>query len=96
MAGFNYVYPNLPELILLSRHTVIGVHAHDSSVGYEVGDRLHNIPGVFPPRQPSQKPKLDSHESKAYPRQPLKEGTQLSSSQRIGQFLCRRYRDTSS
>ena len=60
-----------PELILLSRNAVIGVHAHDGTIGDKIGYRFHDIPGVFPPRQSSQEAKLNSHESKTNPSQSL-------------------------
>ena len=32
-------------------------HSHGSAIAPEVGDRLHDIPGVLPPGQPSKEAK---------------------------------------
>ncbi|MEQ2197180.1 hypothetical protein XENOCAPTIV_024804 [Xenoophorus captivus] len=40
------------------------------AISDEVGDRLHDIPGVFPPSQPGQDPKLRRHVRHAAPEDP--------------------------
>lgn len=37
----------------------VGIGGHGGSVGDEVGDRLHDVPGVLPPGQASQDTELN-------------------------------------
>lgn len=53
---------------LFGQHEV-SVASHGGAVCDEVGDRLHDVPGVLPPRQPRQHPKLHAHQAQAHPRQ---------------------------
>ena len=66
----------------LSGDAVVCVHGHGGAVGDEVGHRLHNIPGVFPPGQSSQDSELDRHQAQAEPSQhrslPLRFRTKLA------------------
>lgn len=48
----------------------VGVHGHCGAVGDEVGDGLHDIPGVLPPGQSSQNAKLGGHVRHAAPQHP--------------------------
>lgn len=45
----------------------VGKHGHGGAVRDKVGHRLHDVPGVLPPREPGKEPKLQRHEGHAAP-----------------------------
>lgn len=53
----------------LSREHEVGVHGERGAVGDEVGDRLHDVPRVLPPREPRQHPELRAHQRQPEPRE---------------------------
>lgn len=54
----------------LAREHKVGVHGHGRAVRDEVGDGLHDVPGVLPPGQPGQDAKLGGHVRHAAPQHP--------------------------
>lgn len=61
------VYDSLSYLAC--KHKV-GIHGHGCAISDKVGDRLHDIPGVFPPGKPGQDAKLSGHVRHAAPQHP--------------------------
>lgn len=45
----------------------VGIHGHGCAISDEVGNGLHDIPGVLPPGQPGQDAKLGRHVRHAAP-----------------------------
>lgn len=72
-------------IIYLFGENEISEHCHGGAIGHEIGDRFHDIPGVVPPSQAGQKPKLDPHSCQSRPRQ--KRGSPLSHSIQLVHFL---------
>lgn len=52
---------------LLSCHYKVGIASDGGAISDEVGDRLHNVPGVLPPGEPCQYSELDRHQAKSNP-----------------------------
>ena len=52
---------------LLSCHYKVGIACDGGAIGDEVGDRLHDVPGVLPPGEPCQDSELDRHQAKSNP-----------------------------
>lgn len=72
-------------IIYLFSENKIRKHCHGGAIGHEVGDRFHDIPGVVPPSQAGQEPKLDPHSCKSRPWQ--ERGPPLSHSIQLVHFL---------
>lgn len=58
------------DAFYLAREHKVGVHGHGCAVSDEVGDRLHDIPGVLPPGEPRQDAELGGHVCHASPQHP--------------------------
>ena len=54
---------------LTCKHEV-GIHGHGCAISDEVGDGLHDIPGVLPPGEPGQDAELGGHVRHATPQHP--------------------------
>lgn len=72
-------------IIYLFSENKIRKHCHGGAIGHKVGDRFHDIPGVVPPSQAGQEPKLDPHSCKSRPWQ--ERGPPLSHSIQLVHFL---------
>ena len=54
-------------IIYLSGENEVGEDEDGGSVAHEVGDGLHDVPAVLPPREASKEAKLEGHPAKPRP-----------------------------